>query len=269
MVIEQVGKATGSVIQSSGEAFNRATEGLPWWAKAGIIAGGIGLAGYLVYYSIGQLTGPPGGSCTTPGTPCYEALYPYQQQFNTCAKQYATYLNQYLKEDSANGTGLTQAQIENLNYLQSCMDTAAKNMSNVAKQYEPASVVDILVTYIGLGIVAALSLIGGFYGAGKFFSALRNNKPVTGSGAGNAMKQAMIRYAVDNGEISPDEAAGLESQLPDLTQNDIQSNNEVLDYYASIDAITTDEEQILSEEDATNMEEDTTDTEDILSGFGE
>jgi len=60
MVIEQAGKATGNVIESTGKGFSEATSGLPWWAKAAIIAGGIGVAGYLGYYAINQLTGPSG-----------------------------------------------------------------------------------------------------------------------------------------------------------------------------------------------------------------
>ncbi len=264
MVIEQVGKATGNVIQSTGQGFSEATQGLPWWAKAGIIAGGIGVAGYLAYYAIGQLTGPTGGSCTTPGTPCYEALQPYQQQFNTCSQQYATYLNQYLKEDSANGTGFTSAQLSQLNYLENCMNTAAGNIANTAKQYEPANVLDIVATFVGAGIFAALSL----YGAGKFFSALKNNKPVTGSGAGNAMKQAMIRNSVENGEVSTDEAAGLESQLSDLTQQDVQGNDTMLNNYVTDEVITQSDAQIIAQEDETNMDDDTVETDDYLAGAG-
>ena len=262
MVIEQAGKATGNVISSAGQGFSYATEGIPWWGKLALIGGGVGIAGYLAYYVISSLThpGPIGGSCTTPGTPCYEAMQPYQQQFNECALQYNQYLQQYLKEDSQNGTGLTTGQLDNLSYLTQCMNTAAVNMGQVAKQYEPTNPWEIVANavYIAVGVVS-VGIVGGSLFK-TIYTTLKNNKPITGSGFANASKQTQIRMAVDDGTITPDQAAGLSQQLPEVSQSDISGNTQTLNEMAADDVMTQDEADALASEDADNIEADTEDT---------
>jgi len=262
MVIEQAGKATGNVISSAGQGFSYATEGIPWWGKLALIGGGVGIAGYLAYYAISSLInpGPSGGSCTTPGSPCYEALQPYQEQFNECATQYNQYLQQYLKEDSQNGTGLTTGQLNNLNYLTQCMNTAAGNIGSVAKQYEPLEVPSILATAVGIAIVIAGVAIGARIVFPKIYSTLKNNKPITGSDFANGSMQTQIRMAVDDGTITPEQAADLSQQLPNISQNDISTNTDTLNQMAADEVLTQEEADALATEDADNIEADTEDT---------
>jgi hypothetical protein len=268
MVIEQAGKATGNVISSAGQGFSYATEGIPWWGKLALIGGGVGIAGYLAYYAINSLVnpGPPGGSCTTPGSPCYTALQPYQEQFNECATQYNQYLQQYLQQDSANGTGLTAGQQDNLNYLTQCMNTAAGNIGKVAKQYEPENVVDILATAVGIAIVIAGAAIGARIAFPKRYSTLKNNKPITGSDFANGSMQTQLRMGVDDGTITPDQAANLKQQLPSFSQNDISTNTDTLNQMVADDVLTQDEADTLATEDEANIDADTTDTIDDFLG---
>jgi len=266
MVIEQAGKATGNVISSTGQAFSNATEGIPWWGKLALIGGGVGIAGYLAYYTINQLTGPSGGSCTTPGSPCYNALQPYQQAFQICANEYAKNLQQYINEDNANGTGFTSAQLNVLNQLEACMNQNASQISKIAKQYEPENPLDVAVTIIAAAVGAAIVLYISGRTAIYIYKSLNNNKPVSGSGAANAMKQTAIRSNYEDGNISPDQAAALKDQLPETTQDDIQANDDYLAGLQEDDVITQEEENILSDEDETNMEMDTEDTIDDYLG---
>jgi len=262
MVIEQAGKATGNVISSTGQAFSNATEGIPWWGKLALIGGGVGIAGYLAYYTINSLVNPgaTGGSCTTPGTPCYNALQPYQEQFNECATQYNQYLQQYLKEDSANGTGLTTGQQDNLNYLTQCMNTAAGNIGKVAKQYEPLEVPSILATAGAIAIVIVGAAIGYKIAFPKTYATLKNNKPITGSDFANGSMQTQLRMGVDDGTITPDQAADLSQQLPNISQNDISTNTDTLNQMVADDVLTQDEADTLATEDADNIDADTEDT---------
>ncbi|MCY0882211.1 MAG: hypothetical protein OWS74_09470, partial [Firmicutes bacterium] len=120
--IYEAGKATGNVISSTGQAFQSATSGIPWWGKLALVGSGIGIAGYIAYIGVSGLVG---NSCNNPGSPCYNALSTYVETYNTCANEYAKYLSQFLKEDSANGTGFTAAQLNELNNLQNCMNNAS------------------------------------------------------------------------------------------------------------------------------------------------
>ena len=269
MVVKEIGSATGNVIESTGKGFSEATSGLPWWAKAAIIAGGIGIAGYIGYYAINQLTGPSGGSCTTPGTPCNQALQPYQQAFQICANEYAKNLQQFINEDNANGTGFTSSQLDILNQLASCMNNNASQISKIAKQFEPENPIDVAVTIIAAAVGAAIVLYISGKTAVYIFKSLKNNKPVSGSGAANALKQTAIRSNYEDGNISADQAAALEKQLPDMTQEDIQGNDEYLAGLQEDGVITQEEENILSSEDETNMELDTEDTVNELLGGSE
>jgi hypothetical protein len=269
MVIKEVGNATGNVIESTGKGFSEATSGIPWWGKAAIIAGGIGIAGYIGYYAVSQLTGPSGGSCTEQGSPCSTAVQPYQQAFNICANEYAQNLQQYINEDNTNGTGFTSAQLDVLNQLTSCMNNNASQIGKIAKQYEPANPVDVLATYIGAAIAAAIVLYLGGKTAVSIYLSLKNNKPISGSAAANAMKQVGVRYNYENGDISADQAAALEKDFPDITQSDIQGNDAFLTGLQEDSVITEEQDTVLSTEDGQYMEEDTTDTIDDLNYFGE
>ncbi|MEM3862242.1 MAG: hypothetical protein QW203_07165 [Thermoplasmatales archaeon] len=270
MVIKQVGEATGNVISSTGEAFNKATSGIPWPVKAGIIVGGVGAAGYLTYYLIQQLTGTQGGSCTTPGTPCYTAINPYAQTYQTCANEYAQNLSNYLAEDNKNGTGFTTAQLSNLNYLANCMNTASSNIANEAKKYAPQNPLVIVAYFAGIAIVTATSLYFGAKGVSilrktKSFSAGINN----GFQAQQAMNDAAIQTSVADGDISADEASGINDQYSSMTQENINYSSQQIQQYAADDIITQEEADAVDSEVSTAMEDDAAETEDELEGLFE
>ncbi|MEM3859329.1 MAG: hypothetical protein QW478_07970 [Candidatus Micrarchaeaceae archaeon] len=270
MVIKQVGEATGNVISSSGEAFSKATSGIPWPVKAGIIVGGVAGAGYLTYYLIQQLTGPSGGSCTTSGTPCYSALAPYEQEFQTCANQYASNMNNYIAEDNKNGTGFTSAQTSILNYLANCMNTAAAKMASVAKQFAPQNPLLVLVYFLGAGAAIAISLVGGaeavkILRSTKSFAAGFNN----GFQVQQAMNDAAIRAKIASGDISPDEASGIDDQYSSMTQENINYSSQQIQQYAADDIITQEEADAVDSEVSTAMEDDAAETEDELEGLFE
>lgn len=241
-----------------------------WIWKLVAVIGGIGALAYLGYYLIKQETGPVGGSCNTPGTPCYTAIQPYYQTYQTCANQYAQYLSQYLKEDSANGTGLTEAQLTNLNYLTNCMNNASQNIAKVAKQYAPQNALDIVAFYATIAIATPIWL---YFGA-KAVNILRNTKSYntgikTGSQAAQAINDSGIQSYVDDGIISPDEAAGLKSQYSSITQNNVEDANSLIESYATDGIIEEDEVENTESEVDDAMEADATDTEDALSGVFE
>ncbi|MEM0159790.1 MAG: hypothetical protein QW393_03455 [Candidatus Micrarchaeaceae archaeon] len=270
MVIKQVGEATGNVISSTGEAFNKATSGIPWPVKAGIIVGGVGAAGYLTYYLIQQLTGTQGGSCMTPGTPCYTAINPYAQTYQTCANEYAQNLSNYLAEDNKNGTGFTTAQLSNLNYLANCMNTAASNIASEAKKYAPQNPLLVLVYFLGAGAAIAISLVGGaeavkILRSTKSFAAGFNN----GFQVQQAMNDAAIRAKIASGDISPDEASGIDDQYSSMTQENINYSSQQIQQYAADDIITQEEADAVDSEVSTAMEDDAAETEDELEGLFE
>ena len=263
MVIKEMGEATGKVYQ-------KVTEGLPWPVKAGIIAGGIAGGGYLTYYFVSQLTGPSGGSCVAVGTPCNTAIQPYQATYQACANQYSQNLDQYLKEDSANGTGLTTAQLSNLNYLSNCMNKAANNIANTAKAYVPQNPLTIVSYFAGIAIVTAVGL---YFGA-KAVSILRASKNF-GSGINNgfqaqqAMNDAGVQTDIENGTISTDEASGLNNQYGTITQDNINYSNQQIQGYLQDEIITSEEASTITEETTTAMEDDAAVTEDDLTGIFE
>lgn len=219
-VIENVGGATSKGIESTGRGFSEATEGLPWWAKGLIIAGAIGGGLYIVYYvSKNLVSGFTGTDCNQPGSPCYNALQPYVETYNICAKQYAYYLDLYLKEDAANGTGFTSAQLDQLNYLYNCMNDASKNIADTAKQFNN-NPLDTVAYFAGLALLS----VGVGYGLSAIIKALRTT-PSNGSTFGSIIRNAMMRQKIANGEITVDQASGLVRQSSDLQNVDVTTND--------------------------------------------
>ena len=250
--------------------YTKATGGLPWPVKAGIVVGGVAGGGYLVYYLMTQLTGATGGSCTATGTPCNAAIQPYQETYQTCANQYSQYLDQYLKEDSANGTGLTTAQLDQLNYLSNCMNQASNSIANAARQFAPQNPMVIVAYFAGIAVVTAVGLIFGPRAVNtlkqsKNFNSGLNN----GFQAQQAINDTGIQTRIEDGTISPDEASGLKSQYGTMTQDDINYSNQQIQGYVQDEIITADEGSTITEETTTAMEDDSTVTEDELSGLFE
>ena len=106
-----------------------------------LYVGGIAGAAGLGYVFVNGLVNPPtkGGSCTTPGTNCYECAQPYVVQYNTLMQQYAQQYQMFLVEDNANGTSLTTSQQATLDGLQASMTSAAQQIAACALSYLPQS----------------------------------------------------------------------------------------------------------------------------------
>lgn len=223
------------------------------------VGGAIGL-GYVVITRL--FPGATSAQCTTPGSACYSALQPYIQDYNTCAQQYASNLQAYLQEDNSNGTGLTQAQINNLNYLTNCMNNAANNIAKIAQQYNVdwASVVESLGTEL---IAGALILIGIKYLGPELATVVRS-----GATAASNMIQSIIRGSVSNGTITANSASALADSLP--TVNDaIQAYDQDLLTTLSEEGVTTAEEAAtIISEDSVNIAVDFAVTIEDLASLG-
>ena len=190
-------------------------------AIAYIVAGlgGVGIVAYFVYSLANP--GPKGGSCTTPGTPCYEALQPYIQEFNTCFSQYAQLLNTIVNS----GNAPTDAQTTLLKQLRSCMDDAASNIAKTAYQYVPDSwsnIVEevvmgaVLVVMVGLGLSAVLNYLKARMANGQLAT-----KPSNGAGIAALVFDAFTEYGAENGLLTSTQIAAWETSVGDLSTDDI------------------------------------------------
>jgi len=236
------------------------------WQKAVLYAGGIAGAIGLGYFALKSFLQPGtvGGPCTDPSTPCGAAIQPYVQQYQSCAQQYANYMNQFLQEDSANGTGLTESQTSILNALQQCMDQNASNIAAVAKQYTPTQVTSVLAYWGG----AAIGIVAAAYGIGTIIKSLRtSNVPYSGSAVGNAIKNALTELAGKLGKISPQSAAALSNQLPTLASNDVSDANAFFDALSSAEIVSVEDAVALADDEASAILDDTSDVVDFLESI--
>ncbi len=226
-------------------------------ALAGI-AGAVGI-GYVVVTKL--IPGASSAQCTTPGSACYSALQPYAQEYQTCANQYAANLQAYLQENNANGTGLTSAQITNLNYLTQCMNQAAQNMAKVAQQYNvnPLAVLESWGTVI---IEGALVIIGIKYLGPSLVTVLRSGA----TAASNAL-QSIVRGSVSNGTVTADSASALSLSLPSVDDTIQYYDQSLLDTLSIEGVITAEEATLVIDEDITNLVTDFTATIDELSSL--
>lgn len=185
-----------------------------------IVIAGIGILGAagVAAYAVSQLTGPVGGSCSTPGTPCNTAISPYYQEFLKCSNLYFSDLKAFNAEDAKNGTGFTAGQLSELGYLKSCMDTAAANMAKVAHQYAPANALGILSTFIGEAVVVGAGLVGFSY----ILKAIKTPAN-SGSSAADIANNVVIRGSIDDGTITPEQASALSDDISSMTEEDISS----------------------------------------------
>ena len=240
-----------------------------WNIPSGVVEVIVGVAAVggaivLGYYLIESLAnpGPVGGSCTQPGTNCYEAAAPYLSNFTICAQQYATYLQQYIQEDNAAGTGFTAAQLSVLSNLESCMNTEAGYLAGVAKQYAPTSGLTILANWVGIAVAA----VGAGLGIAAIVKVLRT-VPKTGSATANVLKNATVENAVDTGAITSDSAASFQSDVSSYTTTDETDNATQINNYASQGLITDAEAADAIAVDDTAMAGDGADVEALLAGL--
>lgn len=192
-----------------------------------LVGGGIAVGVVAaVYYSFNQ--GPSGGSCDCtkdPGSPCCQALTPYQQEYQTCANQYSALWAQIVQ----GGQAPTSAQQAELDSLKSCMDQAAKNIADTARNFVPQNAIQSLVDDIGEAIlVVAIGIAAayGLKGLGSFISARRasgqlKTTPATPAGIAALMTDGMIQYAAANSLITLNTAAGFRTSVDVNASNDL------------------------------------------------
>ena len=223
------------------------------------IAGAVGVA----VYAIETLTGPVGGSCNDPSTPCGAATAPYKQEFLKCSKLYWTYLDSFLKEDAAANTGLTAAQLSELGYLKTCMDTAAANIAKTAHQYAPADAIGILASSVGDAVIIGAALVGFSY----ILKVIRTT-PISGASNANIADNVVMRGNVDNGVITPEQASALSDQLSSLTEENIASFEDFTSLLVESEVITEETASALVAAAETAMDADEAETAAELAGVG-
>jgi hypothetical protein len=223
-----------------------------WVLKGALVAGTLGL-GYFFIESFFA-----GSSCSNTSSACYQALKPYQEQYQICANEYSSTLQQYLPENNANGTGFTSAQLSNLATLTDCMNAAAKNIAGVATQYNQ-NAYSVLETIGEEVVLGALVLVGL-----KLFKT--EITTTVGSGATAAWKllNTILRGGVINGTITTGSASAVASDMKLITQSFNASDEDFINLLAAENVITAEEAASLISEDGATLLADEIVTVDLL-----
>jgi hypothetical protein len=199
-------------------------------AKAGAIVGAVALGGYFVYKIINP--GAVGGSCTTPGTPCYEATSGYQSQLQVCMNEF-TQLNTTI---ATQVTAPTAGQAAAMNNLTTCMKNAAAGIASASAAFIPPDQVNELVE--GAILVAATIAISkyGLPGLAGFINTLRSGGQITteleDSGSfSSIVANATAWLAQQDDLISSADADAWTSLINNVTDNAVQ---ETTDFYQGL-----------------------------------
>jgi hypothetical protein len=227
------------------------------------VGGAVIVGGIAVYEFFNP--GPSGGSCTQPGTPCYAAVQPCVQAFNAAASQYSFYYDQFLKTDTAAGTGITGAQQSVLATLQASMDHWANCIATNAKPYTPPSIQGVLASYIGEGILVAATIGTLGYAASKIIPTLRAAQaPTTGSIGANAIENAYTQAAVETGEMTPSAVPGFQVTVTTSAQDDIVADTSAIQAYVADALIDPTIADTIIADDTVAINADTSITEALL-----
>ena len=192
------------------------------YIKAAVGLGAVVAGGYVVYTVANSFTQGSGGNCSDPNSACGQALAPYQQELQSCANQYSSYMQQYATADSAAGTAMTSAQLSVLSQLESCMNTAAAGQASVAKNFNQ-SVEAIVGSQVGTAIEVAVGLVG-------IAVAVR---VLTGSGAAAVIRNAVVQALAEAGQISSSAASLISEQLGSLGSVSVTADSIELADWAS------------------------------------
>jgi hypothetical protein len=164
------------------------------------------------------------------------ALATYQQEFQQCAEQYATAFNTFIKESPE---GFNQAELQTLAQLQQCMNNAAQGMANVAK-----SLGQNPLNIIAQGVAEALLAVGIAYGIVEIIKSLKtftNGGANNGGAAANILSNAIIRYDLENGIITPDQAAGVINSFNNVYNLNVSAVYSFANYLVQINVLTIDQ----------------------------
>jgi hypothetical protein len=188
------------------------------------------------------------------------ALASYQQEFQQCAEQYANAFNTFIKESPE---GFNQAELQTLAQLQQCMNNAAQGMANVAK-----SLGQNPLNIIAQGVAEALLAVGIAYGIVEIIKSLKtftNGGANNGGAAANILSNAIIRYDLENGIITPDQAAGVINSLNNVYNLNVSAVYSFANYLVQINVLTIDQVSQFESFETNLMYDDTIDTEALLA----
>lgn len=192
------------------------------------------------------------------------ALSTYQQEFQQCAEQYATAFNKFITESPE---GFNQAELQTLAQLQQCMNNAAQGMANVAKSLGQ-NPLNILAQDIGEALLAIGIGIGIGYALSKIIKSLKtftNGGANNGGAAANILSNAIIRYDLENGIITPDQAAGVINSLNNVYNLNVSAVYSFANYLVQINVLTIDQVSQFESFETNLMYDDTIDTEALLA----
>jgi hypothetical protein len=245
MAFNSVNQTPPTIILSSSEKHD-------FLLKLGVGVAVVGVGGYIIYKVVQNLSGsgPAGGSCATPGTPCYEAIQPYQQQWSYCFTEYQKYMDEFVQEDLKNNiTFPTPEQQSILSGYQNCMTTAEEGMTKTAKQFISANVLDN-IAYILTGVAVVLlvarvspsvvnawknlstKVYNGATAASKYYSARLWGSAVDGQIPPTSVDLAKTAY-IDNQNILDSQA---KYELNIYYDDNVITQDELYRYAGDIDA---------------------------------
>lgn len=188
----------------------------------------------------------------------------YKQEFQMCAEEYAKAFQTFLQNSPQ---GFTESELRTLQQLQNCMNQAAGGIAKIAESLGQ-NPLDVLTNYIGEGILSALAAAGIGYGISKIVQSLKtysNRGTNNGAAAANIMSNAIIRYNLEKGIITPDQAAGVGYFLNNVYNINVTGVTNFASYLVSINVFTIDQATSFVNFETNLMYEDTSLTDRFLS----
>ena len=250
MVFNSANQTPSAIVLSSSDKYD-------FLLKLGIGVAVVGIGGYIIYKVVQNLgSGILGGSCATPGTPCYEALQPYEQQWSYCFTQYQNYTNEFIQQDLKNKvTFPTPEQQSILNQFQNCMTSTENGMGKTAQQFVSANVI-ANIAYIITGIGTALLVARVSPSIVKAWKNLSLNN-WTGSSSALRDINANTLGMVYDGQIQPEDVGLVKSSVTSNADAFKEQIDTDLNTYYVNDLITEDELNWLTGQVSIQITDDT------------
>lgn len=227
--------------------------------KLGIGAFAVGGIAFLGYEAIQSFSGTVGGSCSQSGTPCYECMAAYQKELAVLTTQFNAYYSSVLSQDAAANSGITGEQQNIINSYQTEIDTQITGIQKCAKQYTPAT-----WESVAGGIVTAIVIIAAGVAIGKIIQSLRSYKepPQNRNGGGggwisNMLLLANLQNLLNQGKITPENAAALSDSATSLASSQESSITSFTQTMVVEDLITQEEAAAIAAAMAAAVAEET------------
>ena len=236
--------------------------------KVGLYGAGVAIVGYGSYVFVQGLVNPgaKGGSCDTPGTPCYEALAGCTAEGQTYATQYATQLQAFITADGGAGNALTSSQLAVLADIQTAWTNSAAACAKIAYGFAPTSGEDVLANLIGTGAEIGIAAIGLAGAASLFAKFATSNASV--AGVVSKMQGAIIEALASAGQISRSAAAAISDSIPSILSTNTAAEQTELTAYVNLGLISEAIADGIAEDDAAAMAADAEAVESALEDIG-